>query len=97
MSDTGGVLEMQADAGSLDMLVDVIIAIMPPPPGKMIRTHLIGVAALAMRERGILQFQRLREGGEAWNQIRSAINAAIRRKLVAGDQRYVWRLPAKEA
>lgn len=62
-----------------------------PTSGRMVRDHLIEVVAKTMRDKGLLEFQRLREGGEAWIIVKSAINSAIRQGLIEGDQKYVWK------
>lgn len=68
-----------------------VILSMMPASGKMVRMHLIGAVANTLKVRGIFTFQRLREGGEAWSQIKSAINSAIRQGLLGGDQTYIWK------
>lgn len=71
-------------------IVEVLLSVMSSK-AKMVRTRVIGEVAKVLRDRGIISFQRLREGGEAWAQIKSAINSAIRQGLVEGDQKYIWR------
>lgn len=82
--------DLETETNPNHKIIQVLLSTMPDS-GKMVRTHLIGIVANALRDQGVFNFQRLREGGEAWNQIKSAINSAIRQGLIEGDQKYIWK------
>ena len=67
-----------------------IISVMPPD-GRILRGDVIRRAADVMRDQGLLQFERVRENGEIWLNFKSAIHSGIRRGMLDGDQRYIWR------
>lgn len=67
-----------------------IMAVMPPD-GRMSRVDAIRRAANVLRDQGLLHFERVRENGEIWLNFKSAIHSGIRRGMLDGDQRYIWR------
>lgn len=67
-----------------------VMAVMPPD-SKMLREDAIRRAANVMRDQGLLHFERVRENGEIWLNFKSAIHSGIRRGMLDGDQRYIWK------
>lgn len=88
-SDNDAQHEKAADITRSEMLM-AILAILPPQ-GKMSRDEAIRAAAKFLRDRGRLEFQRIREDGDVWIQFKSAINSGVRRSLLEGDVKTIWR------
>jgi very-short-patch-repair endonuclease len=63
-----------------------------PREGKMLRPDVIKAAAKLLRDQERIDFERLRENGEIWSKFKTAIHSGIRRGLVDGDNRYLWRI-----
>jgi very-short-patch-repair endonuclease len=81
------------DTGQMVSRSDYLQAVLStlPREGKILRTDAIRSAARIMKEAGKLAFQRVRENGEIWSEFKSAIHSGIRKGLIDGDARYIWR------
>lgn len=78
----------------LEML-ETIVAVLPSQ-GRMLRSEAIRAAARLLRNEGRVEFQRVRENGPIWNEFKSAINSGIRRGLLDGDTKMIWRITSND-
>lgn len=79
-----------AETVSRSDLLEAILEVIPSQ-GKISRTDTIRAAAKLLKNKGRLEFQRVRENGIIWNEFKSAINSGIRRGLIGGDAKTIWR------
>jgi very-short-patch-repair endonuclease len=77
-------------SASRSRYLEALLAILPKS-GKLLRADAIRAAAKAMRDQGLLEFQRVREHGEIWSDFKSAIHSGLRKGVIDGDARYIWR------
>ncbi len=78
------------EAVSRSEMLDAILAVIPSQ-GKMLRSDVIRAAAKLLKNKGRMEFQRVRENGDIWNEFKSVINSGIRRGLITGDAKSIWR------
>jgi very-short-patch-repair endonuclease len=71
-------------------MLEALLAVIPPQD-KMLRGDAIRAAAKLLKSKGRIEFQRVRENGEIWNEFKSVINSAFRRGLINGDTKSIWR------
>ena len=74
--------------------LEAILSIMPPE-GPISRSKAIRVAAGLLKNKGRIEYQRVRKNGYVWNEFKSAITAGIRRGLLDGDADTIWRCTFK--
>ena len=67
-------------------LIEIIL-----PGTTILRVEAIRAAARLLKDRGRLDYQRLREDGDIWNEFKSAVHSAIRRGILDGDSKSLWR------
>jgi len=58
--------------------------------GKMSRSDAIRTAAKFLKENGVINFERLREDGPIWKDLKSTINSGIRRNVLEGNINHIW-------
>ncbi|MDP3981305.1 MAG: AAA domain-containing protein, partial [Chlamydiota bacterium] len=74
-----------------DEKLDAILSIMPSQ-GKILRSEAIRAAANLLKNKGRIEYQRVRKNGYVWNEFKSAITLGIRRGLLNGDANTTWRV-----
>lgn len=58
--------------------------------GKMSRSDAIRSVAKFLKENGAINFERLREDGPIWKDLKSTINSGIRRNVLEGNMHHIW-------
>jgi very-short-patch-repair endonuclease len=71
--------------------LEAILSIMPSQE-PMLRGEAIRVAAKSLKDKGRIEFQRVRENGYVWNEFKAAITLGIRRGLLDGDNTTIWKV-----
>jgi len=77
------------------VLLEALLSVLPST-GKMSRGEAIRKAAGYLKDKGHVDFQRVRVNGRVWSMFKSAINSGIRRGVLSGDSVSIWKALEKE-